>query len=502
MTQLRLDPFIPGGFMEKWLRFMSDYSPDVAKKKLSELKVLGAIILNTVAKTYINFKPIYTGNGILGFLGQPGSAKSWIADILPAFLPEIPHGSPQSIIERIEEIKNGLYIVYEVGEALRNASRGGYMSEWGNMVLLKLYNLEALSLGRVEKGKKTKRSVYIPYLGYYVSTVLLGTEEDFAGLFDIWPAMRRRILFLNFGETLPIKIWPFTKEESEAFLDLVRLCADLRKKAFLLFFPWDFVTEKLRKIEDHFYMKVGDRTIARMWAEYAIKLFAATLVDKALSVDTVENTHTLHTYNTEFNQIHQVIESESVYSEFRHYSLLFDVFPSIRDFLSSCGVETVELIVENDLSTVESTLVSVETLLFDIFFDVYSTLPSVSPSPRELRFIRVVEKLKNLLNARSKWRLRDLARKFSHKQASYEEVRKAVKELEERGEVKTWAVGSGKRRTVWVVSRTHPCCLNCKHFKWDSASRTYCCDLNHDFSELNYDLTRGCKDFEHEVEEE
>ena len=517
MSQLTLDPFLPGGWMEKWIRFFEDYSPDVARKRLNELKILGSIVLNTIGKVYINPRPIHFGNGMLGLIGETGSAKSWVAEIPSLLLPTIIHGSPQSVAEKIEEKKWGIYVVYEIGEILKIAQRKGYMSEWGNMIALKLYNLEEISVGRVEKGKKVERTVYIPPKQYYVSALFLGTYDDFSGIFSLWPALKRRILFLNFGKTLPFAAWPITAEGAKALAELRRTSAALSKWAFLVHLDWNYETKIGSYVQRKVYERTGDPAVARMAAEYWVKLMAAYLVDEAASklaeigepVDmSIQFPHSRHTIIS----LNKLLENPSLpnhvlYRESTDISNFFSCYPDVLEFLKTIGVRGVDIVVGGvaipPVDTGVPTGGDVGTLIADMLIDTVSTswgqVPDMAASPREERFFKILEKVRNKVEAAGKIRLRKLARSFPSKTATYGEVVRAVWELDRRGEARLWprTWRKGSHTPVYVVSSSYMCCLNCKHLAFDHEEKTYNCLKGHDLvGELGMDLTKACKDFE------
>ena len=69
LKQVTLDPWLPGGFIDIWIRWIAARSPDYVEKKLDVWKILGGCLLNTACKVIANVEPVRTGNMLIALIG-------------------------------------------------------------------------------------------------------------------------------------------------------------------------------------------------------------------------------------------------------------------------------------------------------------------------------------------------------------------------------------------------------------------------------------------------
>ena len=266
MKQSKLEPFCVGGFMEAWLSFLEEVSPDVVREHLNECKILGAMMINTLTKARTNILPIKYGNMMILLTGPPGSAKSWLTDIIGTLLPKIASGTPEFVAQEIAEKRWGLVSVNEGGEIVRNANRQGYMDAWGYL-LNKLYMLESIEMGRRKKSK----SVVVERGSYYVSVLMNALPEDLAGIFNLWRGLERRFLTLRFSALEP-KVWIPTDRGADKYSRLAEYVSCLENvSAVVDLRPFvDAINNEASKLKG---------PLRRQAMEYAVKLLVATVID-------------------------------------------------------------------------------------------------------------------------------------------------------------------------------------------------------------------------------
>ena len=279
MTQLTLDPWIPGGFMELWLEWVETQSPDYAERKLDVWKILGSVILNTAVKVVADIDPVRTGNMVVGLVGPSGSIKTWaITRIMRTCAPllSIPTGTPEYLLQKIGDRAFGIVYETEIGTVIKQADRrSGYMRIWGDIVD-KIYDLDAL-----EAGRKRSQSVFIEPYSYYVSVCTAGTSKDYMGIFDNWPGLKRRFLMLNMGEVAPSRVWKISARGAEVLAELRALLEGLMNHMLVVRVEHPEVINEVAKREVD--SKVSDPLLRRRVFDYTVKLFYALAADTALT---------------------------------------------------------------------------------------------------------------------------------------------------------------------------------------------------------------------------
>jgi len=275
LKQVTLDPWLPGGFIDIWIRWIAARSPDYVEKKLDVWKILGGCLLNTACKVIANVEPVRTGNMLIALIGPSGSIKSWALTSMRIAAPDltIPAGTPEYLLESISEQRNGVVYETEIGTVMKAAeAKGGYMRAWGD-VMNKIYDLDAL-----EAGRRKAKSVFVAQRSYYVSVCIAGTPKDYAGIFNLWPGLRRRFLMLNMKEVAPPRIWEPTSLGLEACAKIQFLLDKLQNHMiFLKLKNIDVINEAGRKI-------IGDAVTQRKGFEYLVKLFYALICDNVAVV--------------------------------------------------------------------------------------------------------------------------------------------------------------------------------------------------------------------------
>jgi len=283
--QLSLTPFIPGGWISRWLDYLKVTSPDMVRNETEICKIIGMTGLSMLGKVLIDrLYPLEAANMMIGLTGASGTAKSWIAERLVEDIIEldkglglkrIGHGTPEKIAELIEEQRWGIYFVDEVASAIKNAVRGGYMSEWGEVVLLPLYTRAAISLRR----RKASRDIYVEPKSYYVNSIFCGTEKDYAGLLSSWPALKRRILMLKITYEPPEEYWEPSPEGGEVLAEIHLLNRWLKNKIVVVSLDKKTLNESMRDLK----RKFPDPDIRKQVWHYVPKFIATWCLDYVMS---------------------------------------------------------------------------------------------------------------------------------------------------------------------------------------------------------------------------
>jgi len=278
--QLSLDPFIEGGFIDRWMRLVGLASPDTIKDHPLEVKVLGSAFLNTLTRVCSSTDPIKFGNMLLLMTGPRRSRKSWLTDFIEGLLGVlngpylIPHGTPEAVGEAIGKIKWGFVTANEAGEIVANATKEGYMSAWG-FLMNKVYMLESIQMLRRQK----RKSVFVPGKSYYVSLMLNALPEDISLLFEKWRGLERRFIPLYFTRA-PRRAWRRRVEGSDEFIDFIWLCKILRQTVFFIDIPEDPLNELGEELDRKDRNAPEDvKSLNDALWEYSIKLLMSWLVD-------------------------------------------------------------------------------------------------------------------------------------------------------------------------------------------------------------------------------
>jgi hypothetical protein len=273
VSELPLDPFPQGGWIEAWLQWVKARSPDYVDKKIDVWKVLGSLLLNTLTKVVSDVEPVRTGNMLVALTGPSGSIKSWALTTMrfAAPLHTIPAGTPEYLLSAIAERRVGVVYEPEIGTVLKAAeSKSGYMRAWGDNVD-KIYDLDAL-----EAGRKISEATFIEPRSYYVSVVVAGTPKDYGGMFNLWPGLKRRFLVLNLGEVAPPKLWKPSAEGAEALAKLHSIGKALSDRMVVL------KLENVEVVNELARFQLGDPVLERKCFEYAVKMLYACIIDSAL----------------------------------------------------------------------------------------------------------------------------------------------------------------------------------------------------------------------------
>jgi len=281
--QVDLTPFLPGGFMEKWLSLISIASPDTVKDNPTAVKILGSCVLNTFTRACSYTEPIKFGNMLLLLTGPRRSAKSWLTGLIedllnlvggPPYL--IPHGTPEAVAENIGKLSWGFVTANEAGEIVTNADNKGYMSTWG-FLINKIYMLESIQMARRKRGK----TVFVPGRGYYVSLLMNALPSDITTLFEHWRGLERRFIPLFFRRT-PRGAWKPDPSRAGVVGEMVLMLRQLAKTLFVVDLPPEPISElgsRLDKEDRDAPEEVKALNDAR-W-EYTIKITMSVFIDRA-----------------------------------------------------------------------------------------------------------------------------------------------------------------------------------------------------------------------------
>lgn len=154
------------------------------------------------SKAWINRGVEIPATFFVSLIGHPRSGKTGFLRNLTKLLPEgisrIPIGSPEFIVQMIDERRHGIIIYDELSQLAKLVSR--YMDTF--MPLLNnMYYLSHLDMGR----RDNKKSVFIPAEEYFVDVIFSGTQNDWEELvLKAVGGFSRRILRVNVHGRIPL----------------------------------------------------------------------------------------------------------------------------------------------------------------------------------------------------------------------------------------------------------------------------------------------------------
>jgi hypothetical protein len=281
VVQVTLDPYMPGGFIEDWMNWWCTVSPDLASNNPEALKMVGTLVLHTLCKTrllHVSMQPMTT---FIGLFGEPSSGKSWILKMVELAFPElvVKAGTPEAIAESIVEQRVGIIMWDEVAQLISQAKRRGYMSEFPNLTN-QLYNTQSIYMRR-----RTAETIEVPADSYYVSLMLTGLEEDYAGAGELFGrGFERRLIPVYLRGRLPRLPRALDDSEMPNVEHLVRLrrwFERLRDTAFAIRMRGLEKLERERLLEPPEEVRGGEGEVS--WFDAAKRLLSAVFIDRVLS---------------------------------------------------------------------------------------------------------------------------------------------------------------------------------------------------------------------------
>jgi len=424
--------------MEAWLSWAAARSPDYAEKKLDVWKILGSCILNTAAKVISDVEPVRTGNMLIALTGPSGSIKSWALSTMRLAAPKltVPAGTPEYLLEAIDAKRVGVIYESEIGNVLKVAGRGGYMKIWGD-IIDKIYDLDVL-----EAGRRKAKSVFVEPRSYYTSVCTAGTPKDYTGIFSRWPGLKRRFLVLNMEEVAPPKIWKPTPESAEALARLHAILEELEKHVFLVVLEnWEAINNVKLSFPSF------DPVLKRKYFEYAMKMFYALVVDRAVNV--------VVGGNSGGNNVKEYIINIKNDTLSYKPTLTADIKNAVSSFVSlfkAVCEESVRLsVVTVDC---QSAIADVKAIV-GILNRQLPTLPTFEAPVEE--YSNFVEDVREMLKGKDWITLRDICRNRNWPKAK---ALPYLESLEEAGEV----VLRRRGRSTVVLRADAELCGTCRHF--------------------------------------
>ena len=506
-AQLTLEPFIPGGFMYHWLKYVELMSPDMFRNNVFAVKVAGALLLNAASKMYLIDYRLPPATIFAVLIGDTRTGKG----TLMRYIRDVVHDA------------NVFFLKEPFIRIIGNTTAEGLRDELANKVWIKKKR-EWQDRGpakvviqlweRAHSMVKSKWHASLPEVldaAYYGDTIgqrrmtdlaTVVAEEGtyyFSFLWDVHPphwgslvdflkgeyGFLRRVLPIRFKGKLPLfaKYRP-NPASARHRVEAAKILASFKDIGVAVELPE--MPEVAEKIES---LPFSD-DVKSMIADYVKKLTAATLLDYVLSkVEdleswlqrlqgyTVSSTGTSHHISLNISTIKSVTLvtriTNSNYCNFvtRTLEISCEGLKSLRSVTRPCNpVTTLALLW---LDQIRNNIV---------FYTVSDTLVS----EKMVRTEKFLEE-KGGIATKKEWWLNVLGG-----------VRKRVADellqtLEALGVFKTWRMG----RTTYLVAPWHKCCLNCKHLVFDYEERTYTCLKGHNLvSEMEMNLTKACKDFE------
>jgi hypothetical protein len=280
LKQLTLEPFLPGGFMEAWLSWWHKVSPDLTANNQEALKIIGTLALHTLCKTRLLHIGLQPMTMFLGLFGEPSSGKSWVPKMFEMAFRElvIAAGTPEAIAESIERQRVGIIIWDEVAELISQAKRRGYMSEFPNLTN-QLYNTQSVYMTR-----RRAKTVKLPADTYFVSLILTGLDEDYAGISELFGrGFERRLTPVRLKGRLP----RFPRALDDSNLPGVEHLVKLRRWYEALKDVQVFIKMRgLEKLEERRELEppeeIKGTDAETNWFDTIKRLLSAILIDKAL----------------------------------------------------------------------------------------------------------------------------------------------------------------------------------------------------------------------------
>lgn len=493
-TQTTLDPFIPGGFMEHWLKYVELMSPDFFRNNVFAVKVAGALLLNSASKLYLQDYRKPPANIFAWLIGDPRTGKGTlmhyirlVVDSCNSYHSSKPfikivgnttaEGLRDELANKIWLKKKGKWDVRDpAGVVIQLWERAHSMtgSKWHRglaEVLDALYYGTTVSQRRITDGA----TVTAEEGTYYFSLLWDVHPPYYMSLMDFLKGdygLKRRVLPVRMGGKLPF----FKKYRSnpEATRELV-------KASEVLGFFEDYAV--LMELPDLSWMEekveeLGlDEDYKSMIADYVKKLTASTILDHMLSKGLV----TVSQCHTGKSSVHEVYQFKT--------NILKNV-TSVTTITDSDICDFVTKMMEVRIECHREFVTSVTNYWFS------EILGNLKPGFLTDEFItekaekteRFLREKKGKCSKREWWRrvLGGVRKRIADE---------TLQTLAGLGVIKIYPVSS---RNTLIVAPWFKCCLNCKHLRYDYKHKQYFCDVEEGklIVETGGDLTRKCGDFE------
>lgn len=268
------------GFLEEWERFCELTIPDVYKNNRWEIRVVGAAILNTAAKVWINAAQPLPGNFFLALVGTPRSGKTGILKCVRAVLYSsglgvIERGTPEAVLEQVKNVKFGIFLWDEVEEVLKKAR--SYMNTLSNK-LNDMYYLNTVTFMRTSKSP-----IILEEGDYYLSVMFAGLpqqwkaiESEFLGGFE------RRFLTLRIKGKIPLFELPHPSPMAAEILVKLRKYLKCLENYYFVLDPPD-----LKRYAEIVEREVADELKQSVVQDYTYKLWAAEQINSALDITNI-----------------------------------------------------------------------------------------------------------------------------------------------------------------------------------------------------------------------
>jgi len=499
-TQTVLDPFIPGGFVDKWIRFFEGTSPDVLKNNPLQVKIVGTLLLNAATKLYLIDYNLPPATLFLILIGDPKTGKGTIrkrvmevvkdANAIAMAKGDEPFikiiGDTTTAALR-EQVANKLWlkkkrewkdlgpagIVIQLWERADSMIGNKYMADLPEVLDTLYYG------GTVMQKRVTEMATYVAEEGTYYFSLIWDTLPPYWG--KLLRFLRGEYGFLR--RVLPLKLTgrlprfkgrrKATAEAAEARVWLAKFFYYMRDTGFAVELP------EMPEMEDEVEALRLSDDYKDMLADYVKKLTASTILDHVLArlVTRLQGPPDPSLFNRSFR--------------------ILDGVTCVTKLTSSnfCNLvtRTVELVTGSDLTSVTSVTRIARSWLYALLSCIQKTTIHDADLYEKIEKTKKLfrEKQKDILT-RKEWWLGVLGGGHSRK-----EVLEYLRALEELGVVRLWVKG----RAMYVVAPWARCCINCKHLVEDPRTKTYYCDLER-LDEVKYDLLKACSNFEPRGEEE
>ena len=292
MSQIDLSPFMPGGFVHQWMELAREAHPDVVEKDPEATKLIGALLLEHVAKVFYNDFGSPPATLFLVLVAKPRSGKGSLLRLADAVARRLGINvtgdvTPEALAEELSEHWNTIQIWEDMGKSLTRRGKEYYSG------LDKLLN-NLYYLSPVTQRRKQAKSIYLRPRSYLFSFAWDTTPEEWGAVQEFLGGemgFARRVLPIRMSdEELPYFEFkrPSAEEAEDAAKRLMAMeliAHKLKDACFLV----DLSTlgrrdEEEGELERRIRRLEAERSEKSRISDYVKKLTALSIVDSMIRV--------------------------------------------------------------------------------------------------------------------------------------------------------------------------------------------------------------------------
>lgn len=464
MTTAKLDDFIEeDSFLHDWIQLHKERTPELLKQQEPEVLWVGLLCIATNAIPITLLRQVKQCNMYIGLVGEPGTGKTTEMELVKRLCVQIPHGTPEAIAEWLQQNAGGVYCVDEIGAVIKNARRAGYMREWGYL-LNSAYTGEDIILKRRKKDKE----VYAPYGSYWFNCMFNGLEEDYAGIFNEYAALKRRLLPLKFSAEFPADVTVEDVVELDLMDSLKKRVDEMRENIHLCLIHPDIINSNINN-NPLICDRTVDRRIRLLVRDYIVKAVICYLINTSYTDS--EFCELIDAKSEEFEEVldnfaYMQNEKESrieiIYNSNKKNSLY--TYPTLPT-LCIKKMENLSLLLNKEERNLKVLYIKSNRLptLSNTLKKVLATLSNTLQHFRlaesyDPEFEKQAERVLNYIQHKSVTARREVSMNLKIKAKDLEEIEKT---LSIRNQLRLIKQDRGR---VLYVDPSRQYCYNCKHF--------------------------------------